>query len=258
MTPFAGGMISDEGVIPDPIAALPPVQSLAGWASMLQEGSETPVFDWITLIHGPINPTDGTNKAYVDASIAVGGPLPNPLVFPVSIEVTGSVTVDGQLILADGSSVPTAAPGTSSGQVASTAFVTSAIALAPYLPLAGGTLSGPAFLFAGSTVPTAPGTAHDTRIASTEFVTSAIAAAPFLPLLGGVMTGAVVLFAGSTAPTAAPGTSNLLIASTAFVAAAIAAGGTITGPIILPNLPLDNVGLAPGTLWNNSGVVSVA
>jgi hypothetical protein len=35
-------------------------------------------------------------------------------------------------------------------------------------------------------------------------------------------------------------------------------GGTVTGPLVLPNLPTSNAGLAPGTLWNNAGVVCVA
>jgi hypothetical protein len=130
MTPFEGGTISDSGVIPDPIGPLPPIQSLAGWPSMLQEGAETPVFDWVTIIHGPINPTDGVNKAYVDAAVAIGGPITDPLLLPVSVEITGSLTVAGPVIL--------------------------------------------------------------------------------------------------------------------------------SGSVILPNLPLDNAGLAPGTLWNNAGVVSVA
>lgn len=32
----------------------------------------------------------------------------------------------------------------------------------------------------------------------------------------------------------------------------------VTGPLAMPNLPLSNAGLAPGTLWNNGGMVAVA
>jgi hypothetical protein len=36
------------------------------------------------------------------------------------------------------------------------------------------------------------------------------------------------------------------------------AGGIITGPVVMLNLPTSNAGLQPGTLWNNGGFLCVA
>lgn len=35
-------------------------------------------------------------------------------------------------------------------------------------------------------------------------------------------------------------------------------GGTVTGPLVMPNMPTSSTGLAPGTFWLNGGFVCVA
>jgi hypothetical protein len=79
---------------------------------MLLLGAETPVFDWVTLINPPLQPTDATNKAYVDGKF-------NPLVVPGNATITGTLTVGGAVTLSSSltlTGVPTSnaglAPGT--------------------------------------------------------------------------------------------------------------------------------------------------
>lgn len=142
---------------------------------------------------------------------------------------------------------PTAPPGTSTTQIATTAFVEAlAVLLAP--------LSSPALTGAPTAPTAAPGDAT-TKIATTGFVASALAAlvgsAPSVldtleeiatalqdeqsatasiltsialraPLASPALTGT------PTAPTAAPGTNTTQIATTAFVLAALAAYVSVT------------------------------
>jgi hypothetical protein len=108
---------------------------------------------------------------------------------------------------------PTAAPGTNSTQLATTAFVAAAAAL--LAPLASAALTGT------PTAPTAaPGT-NTTQLATTAFV--AAAAALLAPLASPALTGT------PTAPTAAPGTNSTQLATTAFVAALGALKASLTG-----------------------------
>jgi Chaperone of endosialidase len=101
---------------------------------------------------------------------------------------------------------PTAAGGTSSTQIATTAFVGAAVA--PLAPLDSPPLTGT------PTAPTAaPGT-NTTQLATTAFAT-ALAAAGYLPLAGGALTGplSITLAAGTiplTLKGAAGGTSLVL------------------------------------------------
>lgn len=73
---------------------------------------------------------------------------------------TNGGTMAGILNLVNGSSIPTAVPGTNNTQIASTAFVTGAINTAGFLPLAGGNITG-SFGVDGNT------TLHNTTIAGT-------------------------------------------------------------------------------------------
>lgn len=156
-------------------------------------------------------------------------------------------------------SAPTAAPGTSTTQIATTAFVMAQLAstgvnsfntrtgsvtlqLADVTAVGGAPLAGPTFTGIPAAPTAAPGTST-TQLATTAFVTAAIAA---IPPPGGVTsfntrTGAITLvtaditgaggapiasptFTGvPAAPTAAPGTNNTQVATTAFTAAAISA-----------------------------------
>lgn len=93
---------------------------------------------------------------------------------------------------------PTAAPGTNTTQLATTAFVATSFA-----PLASPALTGT------PTAPTATGGTSTTQLATTAFVASAIT--PLAPLASPALTGT------PTAPTAAAGTSTTQLATTAFV-----------------------------------------
>lgn len=146
---------------------------------------------------------------------------------------------------------PTANPGTSTGQLATTAFVMQAVAAsttgvssfntrtgavtlqATDISGAGGALSvSPAFT--GTPVaPTAPPGNSTTQLATTAFVAAAVTAATAGVSSFNTRTGAVVLSLADvtgtnvlsntaltgvpTAPTAAPGTSTTQLATTAFV-----------------------------------------
>jgi hypothetical protein len=109
---------------------------------------------------------------------------------------------------------PTAAGGTNTTQVATTAFVTAAVA--PKAPTASPTFTGtPA-------APTAAPGANTTQVATTAFVTAADAVldATKAPLASPTFTGTPAV------PTAAAGTNTTQAASTAFVTTAIDAKRT--------------------------------
>jgi len=157
-------------------------------------------------------------------------------------------------------SAPTAAPGSNTGQLATTAFVQAAISgatagvasfngrtgtvvlTAPDVSGVGGLINPSAALTGTPTAPTAAVGNSSTQIATTAFVTAAVSAA------GGVTsfntrTGAITFVAADisgaggallaspaftgtpTAPTAAAGTNNTELATTAFVNAAISSIG---------------------------------
>jgi hypothetical protein len=123
---------------------------------------------------------------------------------------------------------PTATAGTSTTQLATTAFVgaaitaggflTTASAASTYAPLASPALTGT------PTAPTATAGTNTTQLATTAFVTTAVAGVTsgYAPLASPTFTGT------PAAPTATAGTSTTQIATTAFVGAAITAGGFLT------------------------------
>jgi hypothetical protein len=130
---------------------------------------------------------------------------------------------------------PTAAVGTSDGQIATTAFVMNAVAgsvtgVASFntrtgaVVLTGADITGAGGALLASPVftgtpqgPTATVGTDTAQLATTAYVMAAVAAAGYAPL-------ASPAFAGTpTAPTAAPGVSTTQLATTAFVTAAIAA-----------------------------------
>jgi hypothetical protein len=158
---------------------------------------------------------------------------------------------------------PTATLGSSTGQLATTAFVANAVTasttgvasfntrtgavvltLADVTGAGGAPLASPIFTGNPQAPTAAPGD-NDTSIASTAFVHAAIAALPTAPVTSfNTRTGAIVLLTADitgaggaptanpaltgtpTAPTATPGTSTTQLATTAFVAAAIATLGS--------------------------------
>jgi Chaperone of endosialidase len=136
-------------------------------------------------------------------------------------------------------SAPTAAPGTNSSQLATTAFVAAAIAaagqsgvvtfngragavtlLANDISAAGGAvIASPAFT-GSPTAPTPPPGDNSLRLATTAFVAAAIAGVTgFAPIASPAFTGV------PTAPTASAGTNTTQLATTAFVQAEITAVG---------------------------------
>lgn len=167
--------------------------------------------------------TDALNMATGDARyLASGSALPHTItfnnagsgaasgaVFDVTANITVSYNTLGAAPLASPTftgvpASPTAAPGTSTTQLATTAFVATSFA-----PLASPTLTGvPA-------APTAAGGTNTTQIATTAFVL----AAGFAPLASPTLTGT------PAAPTAAVGTSTTQLATTAYVMAAKAPAG---------------------------------
>lgn len=151
---------------------------------------------------------------------------------------------------------PTAAPGTNTTQLATTAFVA-----ASYAPLASPALTGT------PTAPTPTAGNNSTTIATTAFVTTAVSSA----INGNAVTsfntrtGAVTLQASDVsgvggallasptftgvpaAPTATPGTNTTQLATTAFVAAAVSAGSVTafnsrTGAVTLQASDISGVG----------------
>lgn len=147
---------------------------------------------------------------------------------------------------------PTAGDGTSSTQIATTAFVQSVIS-------AKANLASPTFT--GTPLSTTPATADDsTKIATTAYVknnlssylTTASAGAVYAPLASPALTGT------PTAPTAAAGTSSTQIATTAFVQAEVrpdiqtAAGNSIT-PTFADDLVIRTGATGAITLNNPTG-----
>lgn len=162
----------------------------------------------------------------------------------------------------------TAAPGTSTNQLATTAFVMAALAglgsgtsgvlsfnnrtgavtltLADITGVGGAPVNSPVFTGIPSGPTAAPGTSS-TQLATTAFVQNAIQGlgsgtvagvssfngrtgavtftAADITNVGGALLASPAFTGSPTAPTASPGTSNTQIATTAFVMAAIAAAG---------------------------------
>ena len=163
---------------------------------------------------------------------------------------------------------PTATAGTSTTQLATTAFVATAVAgvtipvtsvfgRTGVIAAAGGDytvgqvtgaapLASPTFTGAPA-APTATAGTNTTQLATTQFVSAAVAASPVISVFGrlgaisaasgdytvGQITGAASInsptFIGTpSGPTATPGTSTIQLATTAFVAAAVIAGVPVT------------------------------
>jgi hypothetical protein len=187
---------------------------------------------------------------------------------------TGAVNLIGNDISAAGGALlagpaftgvptaPTATVGTSTTQIATTAFVQSAITAisagvssfntrtgavtlttaditgAGGAPLASPNLSGV------PTAPTAAQTSNDTTVATTSFVKAAVAAggvssfnsrtgavtlqANDLSAVGGALLSGPAFIGTPTAPTATAGTNTTQIATCAFVAAALSTAGGVT------------------------------
>jgi hypothetical protein len=154
---------------------------------------------------------------------------------------------------------PTAVPGNSTTQIATTAFVAAAVTAAggvtsfntrtgpvvlsaADLTAAGGALAASPTFTGTPAAPTAAPGASTTQLATTAFVAAAAAAgvtsfmgrtgpvtliANDISSAGGALLAGPIFTGVPAAPTAAPATSTTQIATTAFVAAALAAGGGV-------------------------------
>ncbi len=162
------------------------------------------------------NSTAPANTAYVDAAVQVLLSTINSKASLNSPTFTGTPTA------------PTASAGSSSAQIASTAFVAGAVATeAARAQTAEGLLAplvSPTFTGA-PTAPTPTAGDNSTRLATTAFVTASFlaktdAASTYAALTSPAFTGT------PSAPTAAPGTSTTQLATTAFTGAAVATEAT--------------------------------
>jgi hypothetical protein len=181
---------------------------------------------------------------------------------------TADITGAGGAVLASPAftgtpTAPTATVGTSTGQLATTAFVQAAIAggagvvsfnsragvvvlqAADVTGVGGALIASPAFTGVPTAPTASPGT-NNTALATTAFVAAAIASGTGHVISFNTRSGAVTLtladitgvggaplaspaFTGvPTAPTASPGTNTTQLATTAFVAAQAAAAAGIT------------------------------
>jgi hypothetical protein len=177
---------------------------------------------------------------------------------------------------------PTATPGTSSTQFATTAFVQAQLAagivssfntrtgavtltLADVTGVGGAPIAAPAFT-GTPTAATATAGTSTTQIATTAFVANAVAAigtgvtsfegrtgavtllANDVSAVGGALLAGPAFTGAPTAPTATAGTNTTQLATTAFVAAAVATGGgvssfnTRTGAVTLSAADLSAAG----------------
>ena len=236
-------------------------------------------------------PGDNTTKvattAYVMAQLAAGTVTSfNTRTGPVTLTGADLTAAGGALLASPGLTgiplSPTAAPGTNTAQIATTAFVSAAVAASTAgvssfngrtgavtfiqndISAAGGALlAGPTFTGVPAGPTAAPATAT-TQLATTAFVTAAITAAGGVTTFNG-RSGAITLTAGDitgaggaplagpaftgvpTGPTAAPGTNTTQLATTAFV---LAQGGVTTfngrsGAVALTLADVTGIGGAP-------------
>lgn len=180
---------------------------------------------------------------------------------------------------------PTAAPGTNTVQLATTAFVTAAVTaaggvssfngrtgavdlIANDISAAGGLVNPSVGLTGSPTATTATAGDNSTRIATTAFVQTALSSGAVtsfntrtgaitlqgadITAAGGALLASPAFTGAPTAPTAAPATNNTQIATTAYVTAAILADttgvtsfNTRTGAISLLLADITGAGGAP-------------
>jgi hypothetical protein len=231
------------------------------------------------------NTTQLATCAFVEAALATGVESFNGRIGVVTF-TSGDLTGVGGALLAGPTftgtpSAPTATPGTSTTQLATTAFVTAAVGAAGGvttfnsrsgavtllnndISAAGGALlASPAFTGAPTAPTAAPGT-NSTQIASTAFVAAAIGVVGGVTSFntrtgvvtlstaditgaGGAPLASPILTGTPQAPTAAPGTNTNQIATTAFVLGqgGVTSFNTRTGAVTLALADVTGVGGAP-------------
>lgn len=195
----------------------PPTNS---WSPAIN-GTLATTADWQALLNDIVAAlTQSVSKdgqTVMTGSLNMGGFNLSNVASAAITALTGSPTIDAPT-LTGVPLAPTAAPGTSTTQIATTAFVA-----ASFAPIASPTLTG---------TPAAPTAAPGTN--STQIATTGFVAASFAPINSPTFTGTVTIPSGAsidgfapinspaltgtpTAPTATVGTNNTQVATTAFV-----------------------------------------
>lgn len=240
------------------------------------------------------NSTQVATTAFVQSQIAAGTVISfNGRTGAVTLALSDVMTVGGAPIASPNftgaPTGPTAAPGTSTTQLATTAFVTNAVSASTSGVVSFNTRTGPVTLlnsdiagaggalllspnFTGTpTAPTATAGTSTTQLATTAFVANAVAATAGVVSFNG-RTGPVTLTIGDVtsvggapaasptftgtpaAPTATAGTNTTQIATTAFVTAAVTAS-TIPVPVPVAQGGTGQTSLGNGFITANAGVV---
>lgn len=204
------------------------------------------------------NTTQIATTAFVQAAVSAGSVLSfNTRTGAVTLSAADVTGVGGALLASPTftgvPAAPTAAAGTNTTQIATTAFVATS-----YAPLASPALTGT------PTAPTATAGTNTTQLATTAFVTAAVSGVSGVASFN-TRTGAVTLTAADVtgvggallasptftgipaAPTATAGTNTTQLATTAFVTAAVSAGSvtsfnTRTGAVTLSAADVTGVG----------------
>lgn len=232
-TTLAKGIVKLAGDLAG-TADLPTVPGLAGKSALVHTHAQADVTGLVAAL-ALLAPLVHTHAEADVTGLVADLAAKSPLVHAhAQADVTGLVAALALLAplvsaaLTGTPTAPTAAPGTNTTQLATTAFVAALGALKA-------NLASPA-LTGTPTVPTAaPGT-NTTQVASTAFVEAArviLAAADALksPIASPTFTGV------PAGPTAAPGTNTTQLATTAFVEAArviLAAADALKAPIASP------------------------
>ena len=198
-----------------------------------------------------VGTTDGQIATTAFVMAAVAGSVSGVASFNTRTGIvtltTADITGAGGAVLASPiftgtPAAPTALPGTSSGQLATTAFVQAAVSAAGYAPLVSPAFTGT------PTAPTAALGVSTTQLATTAFVQAAIAAsaagvasfngrtgnvsliANDISAAGGAVLASPAFTGVPTAPTATTGTNTTQLATTAFVAATAAGFAPLNSP----------------------------
>jgi hypothetical protein len=248
---------------------------------------------------GPTAPTTDSSQqlattAFVHAAITAGSVASfNTRVGAVTLTAADLTAAGGALLASPNFTgiplAPTAIPGTSTGQIATTAFVQAAVAAATTGVSSWNGRTGAVTLTQSDIVnasgwaspaftgvplaPTAATATNTTQIATTQFVHAAVASATAGVSSWNTRTGDVVLtladvtavggaplaapaFTGiPTANTAAPGTATQQLATTAFVAAAL---GAISTGVTSFNTRVGAIVLQGNDISAAGGVVSAS
>lgn len=167
------------------------------------------------IVKGTEIDTEYNNIATAIATKAdIADPTFTGTVDVTDLDIAGDLTVTGAAAFSTGPTAPTASSGTNTTQVATTAFVTTAVANS-----ASSGLVSPAFT-GTPTAPTASAGTNSTQIATTAFVTTAVSS--------GIPSGMVMHFANSTAPAGWLECDGAAVSRTTY-AALYSAVGTLYG-----------------------------